>query len=193
MNLANPKVKDINLDDITVSLNRLTRFNGHGEAEGLSVAKHTILVLTLAQQHFPNNPALVLNCLMHDWGEAYYGDITSPIKTLLGEAFRQMAKPIDDAIYQKYWFLPDDALTEEVKQQTQICDLLALDIEKSAMWKSQSGKKYWPVVEDAEGKFATTLEEKQALFAYLYHQGNVRLDAIYDEFLSNKGKEKLIS
>lgn len=94
-------LKDFSYDDVCpehifMTLNNMPRFNGQGD-NILSVAEHSVLTWKLA---FENQaPDLVqLACLAHDMPEAYYGDITSPVKKLIGN-FNDKVKHVDDAVF----------------------------------------------------------------------------------------------
>lgn len=76
-----PRFDDVDLRDIAYALSNLARFTGHtrrGEDGAIySVAQHSVLV----SHAVPEKHALV--GLMHDAPEAYLGDVSSPLKSLL--------------------------------------------------------------------------------------------------------------
>lgn len=77
-NLAKPDPARIHIEDIAHALSHLCRFNGH-VSRHYSVAQHCYHVSTIAAKEH----AAV--ALMHDATEAYYGDVTRPLKQLLPE------------------------------------------------------------------------------------------------------------
>lgn len=76
LDLLDPDPDDIELEDIAHALSNLCRFNGHSRTF-YSVAQHSVLVSKLV----PEKDALA--GLMHDAGEAYFGDMSSPLKRIL--------------------------------------------------------------------------------------------------------------
>jgi len=153
---------DIDIGDIDTSLNHTYRFYGHfKDMPPLTVAQHTLLCVNLADMLFPGDRKVMAAVIIHDFGEAYYGDVSSPVKALLGEEYRNFTKPIDSLINNKFWIDPSEkGPSEQVHQCVKICDYLSLDIERRSMWKSQMGKDKWPDTPDLK----LSLLDKQALF-----------------------------
>jgi 5'-deoxynucleotidase YfbR-like HD superfamily hydrolase len=85
--LMDPRASDVRIEDIAHHLARINRFSGatKGVADsGYSVAQHSCLVADiLALWGAPLE--IVREGLLHDAGEAYYGDITSPVKQALDD------------------------------------------------------------------------------------------------------------
>lgn len=78
IDLANPKVDDIFIEDIAAALSKINRFTGY-TARAYTVAEHCLLGLEFlpAWDRF--------EYLMHDATEAYLGDCSGPLKSLLKE------------------------------------------------------------------------------------------------------------
>lgn len=68
-----PRVEDIDIDDIAHALSMTCRFGGHCK-QFYSVAQHSVLVASKAAPHN------ALRALLHDAPEAYTGDLVRPIK-----------------------------------------------------------------------------------------------------------------
>ena len=98
-NINSPKVEDIDIRDIAVSLSKQCRFNGH--CHGFySVAQHSLLVSDYCENK--------LWGLLHDAAEAYIGDIVSPVKRQL-QLVSNLEQSILRLIAQKYnlpWPMP---------------------------------------------------------------------------------------
>ena len=74
----NPRIEDIDIEDIAHGLAYTCRFNGQ-TTEFYSVAQHSLMVADLVADE------LKLEALMHDAAEAYLGDVVKPLKVLLPE------------------------------------------------------------------------------------------------------------
>ena len=76
--LVDPQPEDVDIVDIIAALGNIVRFNGHCR-KNYTVLQHSVQVAELCP------PILRFAGLMHDAGEAYYGDITRPQKIVLNE------------------------------------------------------------------------------------------------------------
>ena len=95
----NPRAEDICIEDIAHSLSLQCRFNGH-IAKHYSVAEHSILVAKAVEAQ-GESTLVVLAALLHDAGEAYLGDVVSPLKALLPE-YKKYEKSADKCIAEKF-------------------------------------------------------------------------------------------
>jgi hypothetical protein len=112
----NPRVEDIDIEDIAWALSRLPRWGGHSQ-EHIPVAQHSVVVSRIV----PHPHALL--GLMHDTPEAYMGaDLMSPIKRHCPD-FRAVEDRIWAAIRERYDL---GELTPEVKH----ADRVSLSTEK---------------------------------------------------------------
>lgn len=95
IDLLQPDPEAFTLEDIATGLSRVARFNGQ-TSRRYSVAEHSINVASLVA------PKYRLAALLHDAAEAYICDIPSPLKALLGSAYREVEHRISRAIGHKF-------------------------------------------------------------------------------------------
>lgn len=77
----------VDLVQIPTVLARVPRFGGR-TPRPWSVWQHTILVACAVWQH--RDLDLLEQAIVHDWHEAYVGDVTTPIKRLLGAPWHEL-------------------------------------------------------------------------------------------------------
>lgn len=92
LDLSDPQPKDICLADIAVGLANTCRFGGQ-VTRFYSVAEHSVRCADEAAW-----TGLELACLLHDAHEAYTGDLTAPLKHVLGDSVREIQNRLDAAI-----------------------------------------------------------------------------------------------
>lgn len=113
LDLEDPKPQHINLFDIALGLSRMCRFSGQGN-HFYSVAEHS--VHCAMQAHRDGHP-LDVQCavLMHDAAEAYVGDVTRPLKSLL-TGYDSIEKNLMDAVAYKFHlrFKEHQAIIDEI-------------------------------------------------------------------------------
>lgn len=151
----------VDINDIAMALARLNRFTGH-TLLSWSVAQHSLLVLRLCEdcaakrrltgestEHMP--PHLARALLLHDAHEAYCGDVASPIKAALGDAWAAFetdhADHVRDALGIK-------AAMKHYAGAVRAWDLEALRVERARLLGAQRGRKPWPVI-DGNGRVWT--------------------------------------
>lgn len=84
IDLQNPRVEDIDGVDIAHALSLINRFTGHTTV-AWSVAQHSVVGSILAEVLHPEVKWLPHAFTLHDATEAYLGDVSSPLKSLLPE------------------------------------------------------------------------------------------------------------
>lgn len=178
INMADFKVEDVDLFDINQALNCLYRFTGHHkDKKPLTVAQHTWLTVELSKMMFPGETEVELACLLHDMPEAYYGDLATPWKKILGPMLKELQYPFDKAVHEALW-LSGYHYDEEVHDKMKACDLASLDIERRNLWKSQYGKDKWPETPS----LGLALKEKEEWFDEAQRIEFVDLEAIWKSY-----------
>ena len=120
LNLLDPSPLDVELDDIAPGLARVARWDGQTEGAYIfSVAQHSLLVEAIADQL---NPGMSrdwrLAVLLHDAPEYVIGDIISPFKAVIGDAYKTIEAGLLGAIHVHFGLpaQPAAALKRFIKQ-----------------------------------------------------------------------------
>lgn len=79
LDIFNPEVDAIDIEDIAHALSHICRFAGHTK-NFYSVAQHCIECVVALYRNGNYDKKLMLTALLHDASEAYIGDLASPIK-----------------------------------------------------------------------------------------------------------------
>lgn len=101
VDLLEPDLAGLTLQDLATCLSRLPRFLGHTRGGPIySVAQHSVLMVeNLAEETLTLRRA----ALLHDAHEAIIGDIISPLKLLLGSAHVDcVERPIIAAMHARF-------------------------------------------------------------------------------------------
>jgi hypothetical protein len=96
VDLLNPDPRTIIMTDVATGLSNTCRYNG--QVEFYSVAQHAWTCAARARSLFPDRPDLWLLALHHDDAEAYLGDVTRPLKSLLQPTYGDLSDRMDKAI-----------------------------------------------------------------------------------------------
>ncbi len=94
-----PRVEDIDIEDIAHALSLLCRANGHFK-HFYSVGQHSIncAMEAIARGY---SDRVVLGCLIHDASEAYLADITRPVKKHL-QKYLEIEDKLQGHIFEKW-------------------------------------------------------------------------------------------
>ncbi len=118
LDLLDPSPLDIEMADIAHGLARVARWNGQTEGAHIySVAQHCLLVETIARQRARLSAAHRLAVLLHDAPEYVIGDMISPFKAVIGDAYKVVEARLLGAIHLRFGLpavLPAD-LTVQIK------------------------------------------------------------------------------
>jgi 5'-deoxynucleotidase YfbR-like HD superfamily hydrolase len=104
LDLLDPSPLDIEIEDIAHGLARVARWNGQTEGAHIySVAQHALLVEALARARTPRlDRGARLAVLLHDAPEYVIGDMISPFKAVIGDAYKAVEKRLLAAIHVRF-------------------------------------------------------------------------------------------
>lgn len=128
--LANPRAEDVHIPDIIHALSRLNRFTGHTDIPW-TVLQHSVYCAMVG------SPDLRLELLIHDFAEAYLGDVSSPLKSLLGEAYKVLERAHEAAIRQALK-LPE--LSPETRARVKQADRRAYEVDRELCMPEHDGE-----------------------------------------------------
>jgi 5'-deoxynucleotidase YfbR-like HD superfamily hydrolase len=132
---TNPRVCDIELEDIIWALSKICRFGNHCHMH-YSVAQHSVLASYLVPEH------LALTTLMHDASEAYMGDIVRPLKRYpeLAKVVEGIERRISIAISKMYGLVyplpPEVIKADNIMLFTEKRDVMH-HIDQSVQWVAE--------------------------------------------------------
>ncbi len=107
--LDDVKPEDIELFDIAHALSHTSRWTGHCPTF-YSVAQHSVLLSRICRY-----PATQLQALFHDAQEAYLGDVSTPLKSLIGDKYDQYENEISAVIAKRFGIhYPFDPLVKQM-------------------------------------------------------------------------------
>ena len=109
LDLLDPSALDIEIEDIAHGLARVARWNGQTSgAHIFSVAQHCLLVEALARRKAPGlDHGPLLAVLLHDAAEYVIGDMISPFKAVIGDAYKAVERRLLIAIHRRFGLPPE--------------------------------------------------------------------------------------
>ena len=112
LDLLDPSLLDVEIEDIAHGLARVARWNGQTKgAHIFSVAQHALLVEALARAKVPRLDATGRRAvLLHDAPEYVIGDMISPFKAVIGDSYKAVERRLLAAIHLRFGLparLPD--------------------------------------------------------------------------------------
>lgn len=132
------------IEEIAHSLAQINRFTGHA-SRPYSVAEHSLLVADLARMEGAS--AIVqLAALMHDAHESITGDISSPVKWTVGEAWQDFEDSIAAQLHNALGLRPTmHSHRADIKRW----DLVALATERRDLMPWDEGEHSdWPILDN---------------------------------------------
>jgi hypothetical protein len=122
LDLLDPSPFDIEIEDIAHGLARVARWNGQTiGAHIFSVAQHTLLVDAVARRQTGTiDNRLALAILLHDAPEFVIGDMITPFKAVIGDAYKGVEQRLQAAIHMRFGLPP--VLPAEVRRVVKAAD-----------------------------------------------------------------------
>jgi 5'-deoxynucleotidase YfbR-like HD superfamily hydrolase len=104
LDLLDPSALDIEIEDIAHGLARVARWNGQTHGPHIfSVAQHSLLVEALARGRVPRlDRSRRRAVLLHDAPEYVIGDMISPFKAVIGDAYKVVERRLLTAIHRRF-------------------------------------------------------------------------------------------
>jgi 5'-deoxynucleotidase YfbR-like HD superfamily hydrolase len=103
LDLLDPSPLDVEIEDIAHGLARVARWNGQTlGAHIFSVAQHTLLVEALARRRHSLDTRARLAILLHDAPEYVIGDMITPFKAVIGDAYKAVERRLLGAIHLRF-------------------------------------------------------------------------------------------
>ena len=132
LDLLDPSPLDVEIEDIAHGLARVARWNGqtHG-AHIFSVAQHSLLSETIAREIARPAREIRLALLLHDAPEYVIGDMISPFKAVIGDAYKSVEARLLAAIHLRFGLPAELALP--VEQLIKRCDRSAAYLEATRL------------------------------------------------------------
>jgi uncharacterized protein len=126
LHLLDPSPLDLDLRDLVTGISRVNRWCGQTTGEvGFSVAHHSVVVeAILGEIVWPAAPLEPRRwALAHDLAEAVYGDVVTPVKVVLGKAYRELEERLDRALCLAIGF--ENGVREEWRKAVKEADRIA--------------------------------------------------------------------
>jgi len=132
-----PQAASINIADIAHALSQICRFGGHTR-QFYSVAQHSVAVSRLMPEPYR------LHGLLHDAGEAYYGDMIQPLKHLaVNRQYRDMESLMLARIYERFGLGMQQS--DECRDAVRRADLIMLATERRDLMAPDATP--WPLLQ----------------------------------------------
>ena len=124
VDLENPEISMIHIQDIARSLSRGARFAGHG-SHMYTIAQHSVFVAVAADG---DDQGLLRRIgILHDASEGYMLDVPKPLKNLIGECYEPYEHNLQSVIFDRF------GLTGEDTSKIKYWDNLMYDMEAAAL------------------------------------------------------------
>jgi len=145
--LARPSPMYVVIEDIAHHLAQINRFGG-AAARPYSVAEHSVLALRIAERELGMiDPHGLMAVLLHDAHEAYFGDVTQPMKQVLamGGTFAASAEEAVERAVRARFRLQVAAVA--YRNDIRRADLIALATERRHLLPAHTHGERWEVLD----------------------------------------------
>lgn len=154
---------ELTYKEVAHSLAHINRYSGH-TCRPYSVAEHSLLCATIANA-MGASAAHQLCVLMHDAHESIVGDVTSPVKQMIGPAWGAFEGQIQHQVLRSFGIYETFV---ECAELVRLCDLTALASERAALLEWHPARnKPWPVI-DTPGALIKPWPDANLHAAYRY-------------------------
>jgi 5'-deoxynucleotidase YfbR-like HD superfamily hydrolase len=103
LDLLDPSPLDVEIEDIAHGLARVARWNGQTHGPHIfSVAQHSLLSEAIARERARPGREIRLALLLHDAPEYVIGDMISPFKAVIGDAYKAVEARLLAAIHLRF-------------------------------------------------------------------------------------------
>ena len=133
LDLLDPSPLDVEIEDIAHGLARVARWNGQTRgAHSFSVAQHSLLVEAIAGHLNPDWPRQTrLMALLHDAPEYVIGDMISPFKAVMGDAYKSVELRLLAAIHLRFALPPTTPAL--IQRRVKAADMVAAFLEATEL------------------------------------------------------------
>jgi uncharacterized protein len=133
LDLVDPSPLDVEIEDIAHGLARVARWNGQTTGSHIfSVAQHTLLVEEIGRRRAGDvDRRLGLAFLLHDAPEYVIGDMISPFKAIIGDAYKGVEKRLLAAIHLRFGLPPE--LPAEIERMVKAADRASAFLEATRL------------------------------------------------------------
>jgi 5'-deoxynucleotidase YfbR-like HD superfamily hydrolase len=132
LDLLDPSPLDVEIEDIAHGLARVARWNGQTHGPHIfSVAQHSLLSEAIARELARPGREIRLALLLHDAPEYVIGDMISPFKAVIGDAYKAVEARLLAAIHLRFG-LPAE-LPAAVETLIKRCDRSAAYLEATRL------------------------------------------------------------
>jgi uncharacterized protein len=134
---------ELTYKEVAHSLAHINRYSGH-TSRPYSVAEHSLLCASIANAKGAS-PAHQLCVLMHDAHECITGDVTSPVKQMIGPTWHTFETDIQQQVLNSFGLY---AHFMQCMELVKWCDLTALASERAALLEYHPARnRPWPAID----------------------------------------------
>jgi hypothetical protein len=145
LDLLDPSPLDIEMEDIAHGLARVARWNGQTSGTHIfSVAQHCLLVEALARARVPRlDRSRRLAVLLHDAPEYVIGDMISPFKAVIGDAYKAVERRILTAIHLRFSLPAQSSPETEALIKAADCQAAYLEATRLAGFDAAEARRFF--------------------------------------------------